>query len=97
MVPLKIGIWQRDRDGHALVPGGLICHADAGSQGGFNWLSQHLDRGGVSWLLRIGRRSSVMCRRGCGGSGVLIVHCGRRCVLLGGRSRRGLFSDSSGA
>src|SRR5690606_555685 len=28
MVPLKIAIWQRDRDGHALVPGGLICHAD---------------------------------------------------------------------
>lgn len=26
----------------------LIHHSDAGSQGGFNWSSQHLDRGGVS-------------------------------------------------
>jgi putative transposase len=26
---------------------GLIHHSDAGSQGGFNWSSQHLDRGGV--------------------------------------------------
>jgi transposase InsO family protein len=25
----------------------LIHHSDAGSQGGFNWSSQHLDRGGV--------------------------------------------------
>lgn len=26
---------------------GLIHHSDQGSQGGFNWSSQHLDRGGV--------------------------------------------------
>jgi putative transposase len=26
---------------------GAICHADQGPQGGFNWWSQHLDRGGV--------------------------------------------------
>lgn len=26
---------------------GLICHSDAGSQGGFNWSSQHLDVEGV--------------------------------------------------
>ena len=26
---------------------GLIAHNDAGSQGGFNWSSQHLDFGGV--------------------------------------------------
>ncbi|WP_051750760.1 IS3 family transposase, partial [Phycicoccus jejuensis] len=26
---------------------GTILHADRGSQGGFNWSSQHLDRGGV--------------------------------------------------
>jgi hypothetical protein len=25
---------------------GLIHHSDQGSQGGFNWSSQHLDRGG---------------------------------------------------
>jgi len=32
MVPLRIALWQRDRDGHPTVPGELICHADAGSQ-----------------------------------------------------------------
>jgi putative transposase len=26
---------------------GLRCHSDAGSQGGFNWSSQHLNDGGV--------------------------------------------------
>lgn len=29
------------------LQGHTIHHSDAGSQGGFNWLSQHLDRGGV--------------------------------------------------
>jgi putative transposase len=28
-------------------PAGLIHHSDQGSQGGFNWSLQHLDRGGV--------------------------------------------------
>lgn len=43
MVPLRMALWQRSRDGQSPVPGGLICHSDAGSQGGFNWSSQHLD------------------------------------------------------
>jgi hypothetical protein len=30
-------------------PAGLMFHSDRGSQGGFNWPSQHLDRGGVCW------------------------------------------------
>jgi transposase InsO family protein len=30
-----------------LDPQRLVHHSDAGSQGGFNWSSQHLDRGGV--------------------------------------------------
>ncbi len=29
------------------VTAGIIFHSDRGSQGGFNWSSQHLDRGGV--------------------------------------------------
>jgi putative transposase len=37
---------QRRREGHPLR-GATIHHSDAGSQGGFNWSSQHLDRGGV--------------------------------------------------
>ncbi len=30
-------------------PPGLIHHSDHGSQGGFNWSSQHLQIGGVEW------------------------------------------------
>lgn len=48
MVPLKIAIWQRDREGHALVPGGLICHADAGSQFTSLRFTEHLAMEGIS-------------------------------------------------
>ena len=36
-------------DGHlaAPPPAGTVVHADRGSQGGFNWSSQHLEMGGV--------------------------------------------------
>jgi putative transposase len=47
---LEMALWTRDRAGHTDPDGrleGLIHHSDAGSQGGFNWSSQHLDRGGV--------------------------------------------------
>ena len=30
---------------------GLRCHSDAGSQGGINRSSQHLDHGGVGWFV----------------------------------------------
>ncbi len=46
-VPLRMALWQRGREGHPVVRGELIGHADAGSQGGFNWSSQHLNDGGV--------------------------------------------------
>ena len=36
---IEMARWSRGRH-HA----DLRCHSDAGSQGGFNWLSQHLDR-----------------------------------------------------
>ena len=36
---------RRGRGGGRLV--GLVTHSDAGSQGGFNWSSQHLDLGGA--------------------------------------------------
>jgi transposase InsO family protein len=32
MTPLRMALWQRDRDGHPAVPGELIHHSDAGSQ-----------------------------------------------------------------
>jgi putative transposase len=38
---LQMATWRRRPD-----PGAIV-HADRGSQGGFNWSSQHLDRGGV--------------------------------------------------
>ncbi len=44
---LEMAVWQRDRDQHSVQPGELIHHSDAGSQGGFNRSSQHLDLGGV--------------------------------------------------
>jgi putative transposase len=43
---LQMALWRRDHDDHPAGPG-LIHHSDAGSQGGFNWSSQHLDSGGV--------------------------------------------------
>lgn len=43
MIPLRMALWERDRDGHPIMAGELICHADAGSQGGFNRSSQHLE------------------------------------------------------
>ena len=38
---LEMAIWRRG------VLDGLVCRSDAGSQGGFNWSSQHLEHGGV--------------------------------------------------
>lgn len=58
---------------------GCILHSDRGSQGGFNWSSQHLDRGGVQqWRRRIGPRRQVMYPRVRVGSGVRIGRCVRR-------------------
>jgi transposase InsO family protein len=37
---LRMGLWRRDRAGHP-AGDGLVHHSDAGSQGGFNWSSQH--------------------------------------------------------
>jgi putative transposase len=43
---IEHAICTRARDGITDLSG-LIHHHDRGSQGGFNWSSQHLDRGGV--------------------------------------------------
>ena len=73
MIPLRMALWQRGREGHPTEPGQLIHHSDAGSQGGFNWSSQHLDFGGVQgWRRRTGVGRLEMRRRGFAGSGVLI-------------------------
>jgi putative transposase len=94
MIPLRMALWQREREGHPTVPGELIHHSDAGSQGEFNRSSQHLDRGGVRWDYRGSR-----CRRrlpGRGGSGPRIGRCGHRCARRAVRSRRARCSAISG-
>ena len=75
---------------------GVIFHSDRGTQGGFNWSSQHLDHGGVWWRRATGAGRRAMRLRGCGGSGVLIGRCGRRCAHRGDLTPRGWCSGSSG-
>ena len=96
MIPLRMALWERDRQGHRVGPDQLIHHSDAGSQGGFNWSSQHLDHGGVWWRRATGAGRRAMRLRGCGGSGVLIGRCGRRCAHRGDLTPRGWCSGSSG-
>jgi len=43
---LEQAVWTRNRSGTTELTG-LIHHTDKGSQGGFNWSLQNLDRGGV--------------------------------------------------
>ncbi|MET8354428.1 DDE-type integrase/transposase/recombinase [Micromonospora sp. NPDC005206] len=64
---------------------GRVLHTDRGSQGGFNWSSQHLDHGGLRWGAARGRY--LRCRLVRGASGRRIGHCDRRCVHRDGRSR----------
>jgi len=73
-----------------------VFHSDRGSNGGFNWSSQHLDHGGVWWRRATGAGRRAMRLRGCGGSGVLIGRCGRRCAHRGDLTPRGWCSGSSG-
>lgn len=80
---------------HALE--GLVHHSDRGTQGGFNWSSQHLERGGIQrWRRSTGLRRRARFLKGLDASGVRTGRCGRRCAHLGGRSRRGRCSGSSG-
>lgn len=47
MTPLRMAIWQRDREGHPIEPGRLIGHADAGSQYTSIRFTDRLDLEGV--------------------------------------------------
>ncbi len=42
MIPLRMALWQRDREGHPTEPGELIHHSDAGSQYTSLRLTEHL-------------------------------------------------------
>ena len=97
LTPVRMALWERDRAGHPITHGQLVHHNDAGSQGGFDRSSQHLDRGGVQgWRQETGAGRRAMRLRGCGGSGVLMGRCGRRCAHRGDRTPRGWCSVSSG-
>ena len=97
MIPLRMGLWERGRQGHPIQPNQLRAHSDAGSQGGFNWSSQHLDDGGVArWRRSTGPRRRARFLKGLDASGARIARCGRRCARLGGLSRLGRCSGSSG-
>jgi hypothetical protein len=81
------------RGGRAAITG-VIFHSDQGSEGGFQWSSQHLDNGGVlGWD---DGRVRQRYRWAVGGSGLRIGRYGRRCVHRGGRSPRVLCSVRSG-
>lgn len=71
---------------------GCVRHSDRGSQGGFNWSSQHPDRGGV--VCPSARKRNPLVS---GGSGRLIVRCGRRCAHRAGRSPRVRCNANSGS
>ena len=73
---------------------GAIFHSDHGSVGGFNWSSQHLDRGGARWVVRGSSCRRLRCERG--DSGLRTGRSDRRCVPRDARSRRGRCSVSSG-
>ena len=92
---LDMGLWARQRAGQDVT--GLIHHSDRGVQGGFNRSSQHLDHGGVQrWQQQTGAGRPATRPRVFGGSGVLTGRYGQRCARLGGLSRRGRCSVSSG-
>ena len=48
MTPLRIALWQRDREGNPISPGGLISHSDAGSQYTSIRYTEHLDLEGIA-------------------------------------------------
>ena len=48
MTPLRIALWQRERDGNPVSPGDLIHHSDAGSQYTAIRLTEHLALEGIA-------------------------------------------------
>ena len=65
MIPLRMALWQRDREGHPVVPGELIQHSDAGSQLRFKGSSQHRPVG-LTLEDRLGLRRVSSIPASCG-------------------------------
>src|SRR3954452_24518741 len=94
LTPLRIALWDRGRHGQPIPRGQLLHHSDAGSQGGFQRSSQHLDHGGVRWRVPGSRGRSV---RGVpDGSGLPIGRSGHRCGHRVALSRHGRCNGLSG-
>jgi len=52
LIPLRIALWDRHRQGHPVLAGQLVHHHDAGSQTGLNRWTQHQL---VGWTLTVRR------------------------------------------
>jgi putative transposase len=48
LTPLRMALWQRDHDGHPVIPGQLVHHADAGSQYTAIRFAEHLALEGIA-------------------------------------------------
>jgi len=48
MTPLRMALWQRNRDGHPIESGQLIAHSDAGSQFTSIRFTEHLELEGIA-------------------------------------------------
>lgn len=48
MTPLRIALWQRDREGNQVSPGSLVAHSDAGAQYTSIRYTEHLDLEGIA-------------------------------------------------
>ena len=48
MTPLRIALWQREREGNQISPGSLVAHSDAGSQYTSIRYTEHLDLEGIA-------------------------------------------------
>jgi len=48
MIPLRMALWERGREGQPAVPGELICHSDAGSQYTSIRFTEHLGLESIS-------------------------------------------------
>ncbi len=92
---LDMALWHRGRAGHDVT--GLVHHSDAGSQGGFQRSSQHLDDGGVLWVHDSGARGRAgQGQRVVVGSARRTGRCDLRCGRRGGPSPRVRCSVRSG-
>ena len=85
---LEQAIWTRGKEGTRDLAG-LVHHTDAGSQGGFNRSSQHLDRGGVRWARPAGWMTALTGRGRCSRRGGRRWPGGRSSASSGGDRVRG--------